>query len=706
MKKLLLVLVMILSLLTACGNPAEPAESAAPSAAPTAAPLEVTAVQASDGQSEEGFVAILAEDGTVYSELAVESFSTLIKRNGLTDDGHIAKVAVIPDSEEEYPYLTPDGAWKVVIFGDIPAWYTVESEAAVLTAFEAWKAEVYTIFDPSVILSLVNPQTIDVTEADVTEEIQATLDKWADVDTNWMVCYVRNSVPTTIQSAVGKSIANDAWNYCVNMIWTQTGEDLAGHSQVDLIAAYVGSAFPGIAQWEGYFGAEEGYPFASGAKLLSSGFLYSNGIVSAKQVKEFDGEYDPEHYKDLTKLAEVKVNDTGSAFACLVDEAGQVYWTMGTDYVAGLLTEYGLDETSVLQLNIGPKKEGGQSVGTSYSASGWSDLGNGYFTTGEWEDAAAEKPAFCAADGSATWKMVDGTIQPASEDMSEAGTTVNPGKYSYVDGDTTWEVMIAGNGKCSLTKITAEDLAKAAAAAETERATYFNTPAPRTQVKVIGEAPAWYAERKDEIDELAKQAYADWSNAIEEMVDLEALDTTLTGLGMDSATPMSDELLAMFKEWVEIWNETGVAGSINISISTMGYKQVGPSIWKTIDDKVLSNYKAMDHEGCPGPTTSTFIAAHALEKYGKVIDAATDDYMGSTMNDVYSAHVGSFIKDLYNDENGNYVYQVAHDLWEAGCIPFFDGEYWYLVSGPDFDENGNPAVEVIYSATTAELLAD
>ncbi|MCI7735561.1 MAG: hypothetical protein MSL26_00175 [Clostridiales bacterium] len=44
--------------------------------------------------------------------------------------------------------------------------------------------------------------------------------------------------------------------------------------------------------------------------------------------------------------------------------------------------------------------------------------------------------------------------------------------------------------------------------------------------------------------------------------------------------------------------------------------------------------------------------------------------------------------------------------WEAGCIPFFDGEYWYLVSGPDFDPDGNKAVEVIYSATPAELLAD
>ena len=149
-----------------------------------------------------------------------------------------------------------------------------------------------------------------------------------------------------------------------------------------------------------------------------------------------------------------------------------------------------------------------------------------------------------------------------------------------------------------------------------------------------------------------------------------------------------------------------MAGTINIGISTLGYKAVGPSIWNEIDNTVLANYKSMDHEGCPGPTTSTFIAAYALEHYGKVIDAATDDYMGSTMNDVYSAHVGSFIKGLKDDEDGNYVYQVAHDLWEAGCIPFFDGEYWYLVSGPDFDPDGNPAVEVIYSATPAEILAD
>ncbi|MBR1560673.1 MAG: hypothetical protein IJ646_10585 [Clostridia bacterium] len=696
MKKLLLVCSVALCLLLGSMAVAEGAG--------------VTAVLADAGQAEAGFVAILAQDGTIYSEFAVESFASLIKANDLTDDASILKLAVIPDNGEEYPYLYPDGDWKIVAFADaLPEWYDADAEAAVLEAFEAWKAEAYSIFDPAVLLDLQNPQAVDVDMTGVSDDIQQTLDRWADVDTNWMVCYVRNGVPTTTQAAVGKSIANDAWNYAVNMIWTQTGEDLAGHSQVDLIAAYVGSAFPGITEWQGYFGSGEGYPFADGAKLIASGYLYANGLYSAKEVKAFDDDYDPDQYLQLTRLAEVKVNDTGAAFACLIDEDGNVYWSLGTDYVSGLVDQFGVDEQSVVKLNVGPKDDkGNQSVGTAHAASGWSELENGYFATGAWEEPDVDKPEFFAADGSANWRMnADGTIEPGGEDMSEAGAPINPGKYSYIDGDTTWEVMIAGNGNCTLTEITAEDLAKAAEQQdEGPRSTYFNTPAPMTEVKSVGPVPAWYDARKDEIDELAKKAYADWQDQILELVDVDALNDTLKGMGLDYATPLDDKIMADFKKWVTIWNEDAVAGSINIGISTLGYKAVGPSIWNEIDNTVLANYKSMDHEGCPGPTTSTFIAAYALEHYGKVIDAATDDYMGSTMNDVYSAHVGSFIKGLKDDADGNYVYQVAHDLWEAGCIPFFDGEYWYLVSGPDFDPDGDPAVEVIYSATPAEILAD
>ena len=700
MKKSLIALILVMSLLAAVPAFAES--------------TGIAAVLAEAGQAEEGFVAILTAGGEVYSKLAVDSFAALIREFAIPEETDAVKIAVIPDNGEAYPYLYPDSPWKVVIFDDeIPAWYDAAAEKKVMDAFEGWKAEAYSIFDPSVILGLVNPQTIEVTAADVTDEIQATLDKWSDVDSNWMVCYVRNAVPTTTQGAVGKSIANDAWNYVVNMVWTQTGEDLAGHSQVDLIASYIGSAFPGIETWQGYFGSESGYPFASGAKLLASGFLYSRGLYSAKEVKEFNDNYDPEAYKVLTQLAEANESETGGAFACLVDKDGNVSWKLGIDYVSGLFAEFDVDPENVVAINVAPKSERQNiSAGTTYTAAGWSDLGNGYFATGAWETPDVEKPDFFAADGSANWKMnADGTVQPAGEDMSEPGGALNPGKYIYTaaDGDQQWEIMLAGNGSCNLTVSTAaqreEAAAKQAAQASQPRSTYFNVMPPMAEVKVIGEKPEWYFENKDAIDEAAKVAFADWQKEITALVDVESLDNTMKNLSLDYATPLTDEVMANFVEWVKIWNEDAVAGSINIGISTLGYKVVGPSIWNEIDNTVLANYKSMDHEGCPGPTTSPAIAAYALATYGKVIDAATDDYMGSTMNDVYSAHVGSFIRGLLDDENGQYVYDVAHRLWEDGTIPFFDGEYWYLVSGPDFNPDGEPEVQVIYSATTAELLA-
>lgn len=697
MKKMFLLIAMVLSLLLA-----------------SCALADETAILADADQTEEGFVAVVKADGTVYNQLGVESFAVLLRDNGISENEDIAKVAVVPANGREYPYLYPDEDWKILVFEEtIPSWYNEETEAAVLSAFEVWKTQAYAIFDPSVILSLVNPQTINVTEMDVTEEIQDALDQWADVDSNWMVCYVRNAVPTTTQSAVGKSIANNAWNYVVNMVWTQTGEDLAGHSQVDLIAAYVGSAFPGITEWEGYFGAEAGYPFASGAKLLASGFLYSHGLVSAKEVKEFDDHYDPQQYQNLTVLAAPHESDTGSAFAVLVDEDGNTYWSRGTDYVSGLYASFGLDPAKVVALNVGPKNERQDiSAGTTYKAAGWSELGNGYFATGAWETPEAEKPDFFAEDGSAEWKMnADGSVEPAGEDQSEPGAVINPGKYTYAQEDGIhWEIMLAGNGSCRLTVSTAaereEAAAKQAEQAAAPKTTYFNVMPPMTEVKAVGPVPSWYDEKKDAADEAAKVAFADWQKQITDLVDVDALNNTMKGLSLDYATPLSDEVMANFKEWVRIWNEDAVAGSINIGISTLGYKTVGPTIWNQIDDTVLANYKSMDHEGCPGPTTSPAIAAYALEKYGKVIDAATDDYMGSTMNDVYSAHVGSFIRGLLDDEDGNYVYAVANRLWEDGTIPFFDGEYWYLVSGPDFNPEGEPAVEVIFSATPAELLAE
>lgn len=542
------------------------------------------------------FSLLIDENNEVYWQLAVSSFDKLASQVPSGTD--YAKVEVLPQNGEEYPYLYPDeGEWKIFVVADkLPSWFSEDSIDAITAAFTEWKEEAYSLVDLDVLLTFSNPLEKEVNMNGVNEEIQTLLDEWAEVDSNWMTCYVRNSVPTTTQSAVGMSIANDAWNFIVNMVWTQAGEDLAGHSQVDLIAAFVGSAFTGIEKWEGYFGTNTGYPFQAGAELLKAGYLYANGLYSAKQVKEAnDKGIAKDDIKDyLTLLATPNTSPTGNAFAVLVDNELNVYWKMGVDFCSGLLTEYGFSDGDVVQINLTPEK------------------GDSYFT----------------ADSS------------------------------------------------NLT------------------------------LSTLGTIPAWYEENSEEISGLVREAFDEWQEQLLEKIDVEALNNTLKGLDLDYATPMSQELFDLFKEWVAVWNDVGVAGSINIGVSTEGYTTVGKSIWNSMDDTVLANYKSMDHEGCPGPTTSSFIAEYALETYGKVIDSATDDYMGSTMNDGYSALVGSFIRDFNVDENGNYKYQAAADLWEAGCIPFYDGEYWYLVSGPDYEPDGSAGVKVIFSATNDQMLDD
>ena len=86
MKKLLAVFILLTSLILAVSAFAEGAQ--------------VTAQLAADGQSEEGFVAILTADGTVYSQLAVDSFAALIRDFEIPEDTDMVKLAVMPDNGE------------------------------------------------------------------------------------------------------------------------------------------------------------------------------------------------------------------------------------------------------------------------------------------------------------------------------------------------------------------------------------------------------------------------------------------------------------------------------------------------------------------------------------------------------------------------------------------------------------------------------
>lgn len=93
---------------------------------------------------------------------------------------------------------------------------------------------------------------------------------------------------------------------------------------------------------------------------------------------------------------------------------------------------------------------------TEHVASGWTDNGDGTVTTGEWENSDVNKSDFFKPNGEATWKInADGTCEPVAEGEGggAAATAVNAGKYIYVDGETTWEVKIMGNGNCVVSEL-------------------------------------------------------------------------------------------------------------------------------------------------------------------------------------------------------------------------------------------------------------
>ncbi|MCD7745973.1 MAG: hypothetical protein LUI13_11965 [Lachnospiraceae bacterium] len=542
------------------------------------------------------FACVIDENNEVYWELGVSTTSTWaadVAAEGLD----YVRVEVLPESigDDDHPYLYPDEReWTIyVIAEEYPEWFTDESSAAITSAFEEWKEEAYALIDLDVLFSFETPIGFDVAEEDVTEEIQNYLDAWAETDNHWMTCYVRNAVPTTVQAAIGMSIELDAWNYIYNQVWTQGGENLAGHSQVDLIAAFIGSAF-NIDTWEGYFGTDTDYPFTAGAALLKAGFLYTESggnLYSAKEINDLteEGVEKADIGTTAAILGTANVSDTGDAFAVVVDEELNVYWKLGMDYCDSLLTEYGLAAEDVVQINLNA---------------------DDYFTA-------------------------------SSEEL---------------------------------------------------------TPV------ILGDTPEWYSENEEAIIDLVRDAFDAWQEELVAKVDVDGLVNCLSALKEYDPYEMDQTAFDLLKEWVQIWNEAGVAGNTNISVQKIGYDTVGATIWNKMDAQVLANYKAKNHEGCQGPTTSRKIGEYALETYGKEIDSATEDYMGSTMNDGYTSLVGKYVNDFLLNEDGEYMYSAGAELWELGCIPFYDGEYWYLVSGPDYDEDGEFAVEVIYSASNDELL--
>lgn len=92
---------------------------------------------------------------------------------------------------------------------------------------------------------------------------------------------------------------------------------------------------------------------------------------------------------------------------------------------------------------------------------GWTDNGDGTFTSGAWESTDGPKPDFIAEDGAITWEIVgDGICQPVngtpSADPSLASTGI-AGTYNYYEdkgdmGIMAWTIELNQDGTCVVTE--------------------------------------------------------------------------------------------------------------------------------------------------------------------------------------------------------------------------------------------------------------
>ncbi len=258
------------------------------------------------------FSCIVMRNGKVYWEAGVDSHDELIYkfkvRDDTTDTEEIshAKVEIIPNNKEKYPYLYPEKDWKFQVDERVrPSWLLPTHEKTAWDAFLEWKQIIYRFniiearkpFNPLFkiqeptsedIVSLkrwasVGASVGDSVRASVGDSVRASV--WDSVrasvgdsvrDSVWDS--VRASVWASVRDSVGDSVRDSVWASVGDSVWDSVGasvwasvRDSVGAS----VGAYIGSLFPEIKTWRYYEGEEKDYPYQSCVDLWKRGFVPS-----------------------------------------------------------------------------------------------------------------------------------------------------------------------------------------------------------------------------------------------------------------------------------------------------------------------------------------------------------------------------------------------------------------------------------------------
>jgi len=110
-----------------------------------------------------------------------------------------------------------------------------------------------------------------------------------------------------------------------------------------------------------------------------------------------------------------------------------------------------------------------------------------------------------------------------------------------------------------------------------------------------------------------------------------------------AVTEVTDEDIALLKEWASVWNSVG--DSIRASVWDSVWNSVGDSVWNSVGDSV----------------------------WDSVWNSVGDSVWDSVRDSVW-AYTSSF----FNIEDYGHDFSSCVKLWEKGLMPSYDGKTWCL----------------------------
>jgi len=227
------------------------------------------------------FSCIVMRSGKVYWQAGIDSHDQLIDKFKVRDDtvdmeeiSH-AKIEIITNQKNNYPYLYPDDEWTLQIDERVtPSWLLQMHRDKAWEAWREWKEIVYQ-FNYQEAINPVNP--LKIRKHKPSKQDILNLQKWASVralvgGSVWasVMGSVMYSVGYSVGASVGYSVGASLWDSVGASLWDSLGDSLW-----DSLGAYVGSIFPNIKKWEYVKQAEGEYPYQPAVDLWKRGLIAS-----------------------------------------------------------------------------------------------------------------------------------------------------------------------------------------------------------------------------------------------------------------------------------------------------------------------------------------------------------------------------------------------------------------------------------------------